>query len=129
MEDVQATLHRFLRAFSGLRLDEMVGFFADEATAFFPVRHRSLRLDGRGVIGEYFGWVLERVRASGATQLRLNAEDVHVQEFGDVAVVTFHVRDEELCRRTFVMRCSQGRWLIEHMHASNAPLPTSPEEA
>jgi hypothetical protein len=44
-------------------------------------------------------------------------------------VVTFHVRDEELCRRTFVMRRSQGHWLIEHMHASNAPLPTSPEEA
>jgi len=129
MEDVQATLHRFLRAFSGLRLDEMVGFFADEATAFFPVRHRSSRLDGRGAIGESFGWVLERVRASGATQLRLDAEDVHVQDLGDVAVVTFHARDEELCRRTFVLRRSQGRWLIEHMHASNAPLPTRPEEA
>ena len=54
MEDVQATLHRFLQAFSGLRLDEMVGFFADEATAFFPVRHRSPRLDGKGAIEELF---------------------------------------------------------------------------
>ena len=129
MADIESTLQRFLRAFSGFRLDEMVGFFADEATAFFPVRHKAPRLDGRGAIGERFGWVLERVRESGATRLRLEAEDVHVQEFGDVAVVTFHARDEELCRRTFVFRRSQGRWIIEHMHASNAPLPESPEEA
>lgn len=46
MEDVQAALLRFLRAFSRLQLDEMMGFFADDATAFFPIEHQRAR-DGR----------------------------------------------------------------------------------
>ncbi len=123
MEDIQGTLSGFLRAFSELKLDEMMAFYADDATSFFPFRHYSQRLDGKEAIREEFARVFSKVRDSGATRIRLEAEDVHVQEFDGVAVVTFHIRDDDLCRRTLVLRSSRGRWLIEHLHASNAPLP------
>ena len=129
MEDIRATLHRFLRAFSALQLDDMMRFFADDATAFFPIRHRALRLVGKEAISEAFAQVLAHSRASGATRIRLDAEDMHIQVFDDVAVVTFHIRDDDLSRRTLVLRCTQGGWRIEHLHASNAPLPSKPPEA
>ena len=123
MEELQGTLRGFLRAFSELKLDDMMAFYTEDATSFLPIRHHSPRLDGKEAIREAFAGVLARVRDSGATGIQLDAEDIHIQEFDGTAVVTFHVRDDELCRRTLVLRSSQGRWLIEHMHASNAPLP------
>lgn len=128
MEDIHATLLGFLDAFSTLRLGEMMGFFSDDATAFFPIRHQSLRLVGKEAIRGAFALVIDRVKASGATQIRLDAEDVQVQAFDDVAVVTFHIRDDDLSRRTLVLRRASGRWGIEHLHASNAPLPVKPSE-
>ena len=123
MEDIQGTLSGFLRAFSELKLDEMMAYYADDATSFFPIKHHSQRLDSKQAIREAFARVLSKVRDSGATRIRLEAEDVHVQELEGVAVATFHIRDNDLSRRTLVLSSSQGRWLIEHMHASNAPLP------
>jgi len=123
MEELQGTLSGFLRAFSELKLDEMMAYYADDATSFFPFRHHSQRLVGKEAIREAFARVLSRIKDSGASSIRLEALDVHVQEFDGVAVATFHIRDDELSRRTLVLRLSQGRWLIEHMHASNAPLP------
>ena len=123
MEDIKGTLDGFLRAFSELNLDEMMAFYAEDATSFLPIRHHSPRLDGKEAIREAFAGVLARIRSSGATGIQLEAEDVHVQEFDGFAVATFHVRDAELCRRSLVLRSTGGRWLIEHFHASNAPLP------
>ena len=123
MEDIKGTVDGFLQAFSELNLDEMMAYYDEEATTFLPTRHHSPRLEGREAIREAFARVLSKIRSSGATRIQLDAEDVHVQEFDGVTVVTFHIRDADLCRRTLVLRSSQGRWLIEHFHASNAPLP------
>jgi len=123
MEDIKGMLDGFLRAFSELNLDGMMAYYAEDATTFLPIRHHSPRLDGREAIREAFARVLSKIRASGATRIQLDAEDVQVQEFDGFAVATFHVRDADLCRRSLVLRSSKGRWLIEHFHASNAPLP------
>jgi len=45
------------------------------------------------------------------------------EAFDDVAVVTFHIRDEDLSRRTLVSHRAERGWQIEHLHGSNAPLP------
>jgi ketosteroid isomerase-like protein len=123
MGDVKGALDGFLRAFSELDLDGMMAYYSEDATTFLPTRHHSPRLDGKEAIREAFARVLSKIRASGATRIQLDAEEVRVQEFDGVAVATFHVRDAELCRRSLVLRSSGGRWLIEHFHASNAQLP------
>jgi len=51
------------------------------------------------------------------------------QAFDDVAVVTFHIRDEDLSRRTLVLHRAERGWQIEHLHGSNAPLPDNRTEA
>jgi ketosteroid isomerase-like protein len=122
MGDIQETLERFLKAFSNLQLDEMAGCFTEDATAFFPIAHHHPRLEGREAIREAFTRVLERIRASGATGIRLVPEDVRAKAFGDTAIVTLHIRDDDLCRRTFMLRRDGDDWGIEHFHASNAPL-------
>jgi len=128
MEEIQETLDRFLRAFSELRLHDMAACFTEDATAFFPIAHHRPRLEGREAIEEAFAIVLERIKASGATRLSFEPEDVRIKTMGDAAIATFHLRDDVLCRRTFFMRRVGDGWGIEHMHASNAPL-TPPGEA
>ena len=120
MQSAQAVLLQFLSAFSQLRLDEMLACFADDATAFFPGEHHRERLLGRAAIREAFNRVLERVRATGATVMRLDAEAMHVQPLGEVAIITFHIRGDHLSRRTFVLQERGGQWLIAHFHGSNA---------
>jgi len=126
MENIQATLLRFLRVFSKLQLDEMIDFFVDDATAFFPIKHQPLLLVGKKAIKETFAQILARIRSSGATGIRLDPEEVRVKAFDDIAVVTFYIRDEELNRRTLVLRRTQEGWQIEHLHGSNAPLKNNP---
>jgi uncharacterized protein (TIGR02246 family) len=123
MGDIKGALDGFLRAFADLDLDGMMDHYAEDATTFLPIGHHSPRLEGREAIREAFARVISKIRASGATRIQLDAEDVHIQELDGVAVATFHVRDTELCRRSLVLRSTGGRWLIEHFHASNAPLP------
>ena len=117
----QVVLQNFLAAFAQLRLAAMMDCFADGATAFFPIVHQRERLVGKAALHEAFAQVIARVRATGATELTLAAEDVLVQEYGAVAVVTFHMRGEHLSRRTFVLQRTDDEWRIVHFHGSNAP--------
>ncbi len=122
MDGIQGTLNRFNAAFSKLDLDGMMMCFANDATAFFPIAHRTTFLDGKEEIGEAFANVISKIRAAGLNGIRLDLEDVKVQRFGDAAIATFHIRDGDLSRRTLVLRRSHDEWLIQHLHASNAPL-------
>jgi len=45
---------------------------------------------------------------------------MQVQHLGDVAVITFHLQDTPFGRRTFVLQWRWNRWLIVHIHGSNA---------
>src|SRR5262245_43380547 len=99
---VQSVLDAFLRAFSCLDLDAMLDCVAAEATAFLPGEYYRTRLQGKEEIGNAFAMVLARMRAAGATSLPLHAHELLVQDWGDTAAVTFHLRDEHLSRRTLV---------------------------
>ena len=122
MSDIQAqaTLQNFLHAFAQLQLDAMMAYWADDATAFFPSEHQRERLNGKAAIREAFAQVIVRVRATGATHMNLEAEDMQTQQMGDVAVITFHIRGDHLSRRTFVLRRADSEWRIAHFHSSNA---------
>jgi ketosteroid isomerase-like protein len=117
----RSVLGAFLNAFTRLDLDTMLECFDPGATAFFPIEYRRPRLEGISSIGDTFAAVIARVRAEGATSIPLDAEDVFVQEWGDTAVATFHLRGEHPGRRTVVLRRQAARWQIVHLHASNAP--------
>jgi len=122
MQAAQYALQGFLQAFSQFRVDEMMVWWVEDATAFFPVEHQRERLNGKIAIHSGFEQLIRHVRAEGKTQLVIVAEDLQEQESGDMSVITFHLRGDPLCRRTFVLRRVNDQWRIVHLHASNAPL-------
>lgn len=129
MLTVSETLDGFLFAFSNLQLSDMLNYFDKDATAFFPIRHEHQRLCGITEIRKAFSHVIENIRNAGLHQISLVAEDVDLMVFGEVALVTFHIRDDELSRRTLVLEKKNEEWQIVHLHASNAPLKPSMEGA
>ena len=99
--------------------------FAPDATAFAPIEHAPERLADRDAIREMFAGVIARVRATGADALPLRPEEMRTQMFGEVAVVTLHLRGTHFSRRTFVLRRAGDWWQIVHLHGSNAPVTPS----
>jgi ketosteroid isomerase-like protein len=129
MLTISETLNGFLDAFSNLQLNDMLNYFDKDATAFFPIKHEHKRLNGKKEIREVFSRVLGKIKNAGLSQISLVAEDVDLMVFGEVALVTFHIRDDELSRRTLVLEKKNEEWLIVHLHASNSPLKPSMEGA
>ena len=129
MLTISKTLYGFLNAFSNLQLDDMLDYFAKDSTAFFPIRHEHQRLNGKTEIRKAFAHVIENIRNAGLSQISLDAEDVDLMVFDEVALATFHIRDDELSRRSVVLKQSSNKWLIMHLHASNAPLESPMEGA
>jgi ketosteroid isomerase-like protein len=122
-----AAVDAFLAAFSRLDLDGMMAFFAADATMFAPIEYAREWLPAPAAIREQFAAVIAGVRAQGATTIPLHPQDTHVRVFGEVALVTFHLRGDHLSRRTLMLRRGGERWEIVHLHASNAPLPLQAE--
>ena len=125
MDDIQSLLIRFINAFSRLDLEEMMSCYTEDATAFFPIAHRTTFLDGKDEIREAFTEVISKVHAAGLNSLKMEPEDIKIQRLGDTAIATFHIRDGDLSRRTLILRRQHEYWLIQHLHASNAPLETT----
>ena len=69
-----------------------------------------------------------KIRNAGLSQISLVAEDIDLMVFGDVALATFHIRDDDLSRRTLVLKQRNEKWVIVHLHASNAPQKTRLED-
>lgn len=127
MRELMETINQFLNAFSHLQLDKMMESFSEDATAFFPVKHHHLRLDGKVAITAAFARVIKNIRDSGNTSIRLESEDINIQPYNNCAIVTFHIRDNNFCRRTLVLHQTKNKWRIEHLHASNAQLTKTRE--
>jgi ketosteroid isomerase-like protein len=122
LTDPRLVLSTFLAAFQRLDLDVMLTCFAETASAFFPAEYRPARLVGKEEIGRAFAAVIANWRLQGKTSVPLEARDLQMQEMGDMALATFHLKGEHWGRRSFVMHRTGGEWRIVHMHASNAPL-------
>jgi len=125
VQTAHVVLQSFLQVFTRFQLEEMMAWWSDDATAFFPAEHQRRRLSGKGEVRAAFAQVIARGRAAGMTHLTIDIEDMQEQELGDAAVISFHLRGEPLCRRTFVLRHGTDGWRIVHLHASNAPLVES----
>ncbi|MDQ2783755.1 MAG: nuclear transport factor 2 family protein [Chloroflexota bacterium] len=115
----EETLLAFSHAFRRMDLDAMMAHIAEDATAFWPTTACLTRLDKAGMRAQ-FAATIAAVRAAGGTEVVRTQSDMWTQQFGDVAIVTFHLRDEPFGRRTFVLNWRWDRWLIVHIHGSSA---------
>jgi ketosteroid isomerase-like protein len=118
---VERTLMAYLDTFNQADWEGFRRFFADDATAFSPWGAFAGRATGRDAVEAAFRPSFARWRETlpGPPYLHIVPEDLHIQQWDDVAIVTFHARDEpSLGRRTLVFRHRPDGWKIVHVHAS-----------
>lgn len=122
-DEAMATVETFVKANEVADLELIVGTFDQSATVFFP-GDRPERASGKAEIRAAFGKIFRQRKGP----ITITPRDVIVQSFGDLAIITAHlralpaspVREQTVFpRRTFVLRRVEGRWLIVHHHASN----------
>ena len=125
---LRAAAGDFIEAFNAMDEARFDAFWAEDATMFFPAlapRHRADRIVGRAAVLEVFHAFFAAVRPR-RPRLGINPHQIQVQDYGDVAIFTFHLRSPDSTgRRTFVWRRVDGRWLIAHLHASSLEHPQS----
>ena len=118
--DVRETLDGFFRAVESRDLDRITLYFEEDAQMFSPLGTYPARLDGRAAIMEQFKAISEALKQM-PTPIRIDPQEMVVREFGDIALVTFHLKlPGPLHRRSFILRQRDGRWRIAHIHASIA---------
>ena len=118
--DVRETLDRFFRAVESRELDRIAPFFEEDAQMFSPLGTYPARLDGRAAIMEQFKAISEALKQM-PTPIRIDPQEMVVREFGEIALVTFHLKlPGPLHRRSFILRKRDRHWHIAHIHASIA---------
>lgn len=134
-DDVQATMQGFLVAFNNLDMPAFIAYFADDATFFNrpapPPQTFPDRVEGKSEIQRVFQVVFDQIRTgSGRTTppfQNIEPQDLLVQRFDDVAIVTFHLGTPAArSRRSFVLRRIGEAWKIEHLHASTFDTAVQP---
>jgi uncharacterized protein (TIGR02246 family) len=117
---VRAAMNGFMDALNALDVDRMSSYFADNITSFVPLAQAD-RVEGREAVTRIFRNFVARTKPT-TPRLNIVPEDVEVQVSGDLAFVSFNVREKSpdiTRRRTFIFVRNDGRWLIRHAHASD----------
>ncbi len=124
---VEAAARTFLAAFDDLDMPRFLDAFSDDATIIHPPagppRTFPTRLQGKAEIARTFGVVFDEIRRGSGKAAppyhHIDPQDLLVQLYGDVAVLTFHLgSDVRRGRRTLVFRQVGPAWKIVHLHAS-----------
>lgn len=117
---VRSAMNGFMDALNALDIGAMTSYFADDVTAFVPLRQAE-RVEGKAALVEIFRKYVDATKKV-SPRTNLVPENMMITSSGDSGVVTFQVRSaERVNRRTFVFRRINGRWLIAHFHASDLP--------
>lgn len=116
----EAAIHAFVSAFNALDRPRFDALFAEDVTLFFPAAPFPVRrIEGKEATLEWFGRFFDSLRERGSNP-RIEPQDLKVQDYGDVAIATFHLGGgESVGRRTVVLRRQRGQWVIAHLHASS----------
>ena len=116
----EAAIHAFVSAFNALDRARFDALFAEDVTLFFPSSPFPVRrVEGKEATLEWFGRFFDSARKRGPT-LGIKPQDLKVQDYGEVAIATFHLGGgERVGRRTLVLRRHADQWLIAHLHASS----------
>ena len=119
---VRAAHEGYMKALNALDLDAMSAYFADDITAFVPLAQAD-RVQGKAAVVRIFRNFVDRVKPS-TPNLNIVPEDVEVVVSGDLALVSFNVREPAATRRRTTVFARYGdRWLIRHFHASDFITP------
>ena len=116
----EAAASAFVEAFKAMDKARFDAFFASDVTMFFPEGpFPKARVDGRAAVLSAFHSFFERVKERGRSTLNIAPLDQRIEQFGDVAVVTFRLDGgDAVGRRSVILRKIENEWRIVHFHAS-----------
>ena len=122
VSQAEAAIHAFVSAFNALDRTRFDALFAEDVTLFFPSAPFPMkRTEGKKATLEWFGRLFDSMRQRG-TSPKIQPQDLKVQDYGNVAIGTFHLSGgDRVSRRTVVLRRKGGQRRIVHLHASAEP--------
>lgn len=123
---VMKAAENFVTAFNHFKWEAFRSSFTNDATMFHPVWEQGKRRAGKQEIEATWIEVFpEFIDSSNTATLHISPKDIHIQLYGNTAVVTFHLGDgiTRLSRRTLVMVKRKKEWKIVHLHASYVTAP------
>ncbi len=117
----------FLAALNRRDWDAFRATFADDISGMFDSRNQPERRDGRSAVEEMFRAIFPTTGAPARlTAPPIQPDNLLVQDFGDVVIVSFHLRSPGVTgRRTIVLHRTAARWQVVHIHASSFELSTA----
>lgn len=131
--EIAEAFNEFNAAFRHLDWERLRNTFDSDATMFSPSPLRPARLNGIAEIEQGMKPMFEinqrrrAARGIKAPEAKSAAEiGLEIQRFGSTAIVTIQPKavfgpdKRSLTRRTLVLRKKEGKWLIVHLHGSNA---------
>jgi ketosteroid isomerase-like protein len=123
-EDVCRFFATFLSALNRRDWGAFRATFADDITVIFASPGPPERQDGRAAVEAVFQNIFPRLgSAPNPLPAPLQPDSVRVQDFGDVAIVSFLLRRPgQLYRRTLVFHRTLAGWRVVHIHGSSADL-------
>lgn len=124
---VKQAAERFVKAFNSFDWATFKSCFTDDATMFHPTWEQARRRQGRQEIEATWLEVFpEFIDPANKRRLSITPRDLHIQLYGDAAVLTFHLGEgvTQLSRRSLFMVKQQGVWKIAHLHASSLKAET-----
>jgi ketosteroid isomerase-like protein len=122
--DVCTFFATFLSALNRRDWNAFRATFADDITVIFAAPGPPERQDGRAAVEAVFQNIFPKP-GDGPAPLPppLQPDSVLVQDFGDVAIVSFVLRrPDQLGRRTLVFHRTAAGWKVVHIHGSSASL-------
>lgn len=120
--DIIAATNSFVKAFSKFDWATFKNAFSKDATIFFPTGEYGKRVSGNREIEAVWTTIFpEFLDPKNTFELDLNPQNVLIQMYGNSAIVTFHLGEEEesLYRRTVIFIKENEQWKIAHLHASS----------
>ena len=123
--DAAVAATTFVDAFNALDRSRFDPLFAEDVTLFFPGAPFDVRrVEGKAAVLTWFGRFFDAAKAKQG-KLNIEPQDLQVQDYGNFAIATFHLSNNDAVgRRTLVLRKMGSEWKIVHLHASSQPLKT-----
>jgi ketosteroid isomerase-like protein len=117
-----AFLDRFIAAFNRRDWPAFKATLDPAVTVIFDRPGPPLRQDGHEAVEAVFKRIFpDSPVVGGAPPSQIRPQQLRVQDYGDVVIVSFHLPDSTTVgRRTLVMRRTAGSWKVVHIHGSSS---------
>jgi len=118
--DICQFFNHFVTVFNDRDWNQFNECLAEDVTGLFDASFSPDRKNGRAAVAAMFRPMFPETGAAPKDRFLIKPEDLLVQDLGDAAIITFHMRQPgQFSRRCFVLRKRNNKWEIVHINGSS----------